>query len=72
MFRCDVPEVERDDLSVDFLLHPGEREHVQHALAMADDVIVNHQLTLETLEDAVQRLWNDWARMGVPAQPSGS
>lgn len=41
-------------------------------LAMADDVIVNHQLTLETLEDAVQQLWNDWARMDVPGQPSGS
>lgn len=31
-------------------------------LAMADDVIVNHELSLEALADVVQRLWNDWAR----------
>lgn len=32
-------------------------------LAMADDVIVNHELSLEALADVVQRLWNDWARL---------
>lgn len=31
-------------------------------LALADDVIVNHDLSLEALADAVQQLWNDWAR----------
>jgi len=30
-------------------------------LALADDVIVNHGLSLQALADAVQRLWNDWA-----------
>jgi dephospho-CoA kinase len=31
-------------------------------LALADDVIVNHNLSLEALADAVQQLWNDWPR----------
>lgn len=31
-------------------------------LAMADDVIVNHNLSLEALADEVQRVWNDWTR----------
>lgn len=31
-------------------------------LALADDVIVNHNLSLEALADAVQGLWNDWPR----------
>lgn len=44
-------------------------------LAMADDVIVNHELTLENLADKVQALWNDWARLQTgrtPDEPTSS
>lgn len=34
-------------------------------LAMADDVIVNHELSLKALEDTVRRLWNDWERLSA-------